>query len=515
MDLTQLSLQIRENKDKSLRLILVPGIPTSAWEDLIESLEQNTCLMDIKVQLCGPFIRDTLADDLHFNLWESLMEALLRLPRLRSFALIGSSSANNSYQQECDVLPLSSLSQVQVRSRTFTSFRLSRLLLASEDMKDFSKWIRRQTRLQDVRVLACGLYDLSKMNTATTLAFTPLLQATAMLPLLSHLEIGETFTPLAVLDADQVPLPLFQFHPSLSKLSISDFIFTDKAMAQVLDTLSAHGSDLEELALSGNMTAKVAPKLTRLLASSGSSLTAMSLRLDHLEDEEVNQELVCALSKAQKLKVFSLSSFFGSDLSQSVLEAICEMLKTQNDSLEYLYVPSSDSSFWDQVRLYLGLNAAGRKNLGMLQEETKTSKKNRDQWIEALFRVRSDMSASFYLLSANPNLLSNSPSQDEDEKVVDTPTPTICPLPVVFHKDTSHHGVSTYVLDVHGNIQNISGKCSGEKRSSSFHSTHETMAEVVRMTKRCKLQGNMASAEPTDSPSLASFFLTGSRRKLM
>ena len=397
MNLTLLPDRLEQNMDKTLRLALVPGIPASLFRDISRGLKLNVSVQNVRLTICcGSFLSPTQYQQL-----QAFIEAILRLPNIQTLHIRGTRTRRGGIT----VLPISCLSSITVRSKKLSSLSLCGLLLRgdSKDFQGFSAWLLKlKSSLQDVRLLGIGL-----SGQHTTSVLTPILRVAADLPLLENLEISDTFTPMGVLEEDQVPLCLFQSSKTrkncLRRLSISDFLLSDQALASVFAVLQQN-TYLEEVALSGDLTWTQAPHFTTLLESN-KTLTAMALRLENLKDERVNQELVQALSKARHLRVLSLCSFCESELSPIIRLALTNMLRN-NFSLEYLYVPCpySDTVFWDQVRMYLGLNAAGRKDLVL--EQGNTQEDQRDQWVDMLTRASVDINSSFYLLQANPGLCS-------------------------------------------------------------------------------------------------------------
>lgn len=365
MDLSLLSPRLRQNQDTSLRVVLTHKISSSALTEWIAALQVNESVKHVEVLCSGGFLQKATAGQ-----WRSLLGTLLGLPNLQSFQLRGCSTASSCYNQG---IPMEAFSAL--RSRHLTVFSLSQLVLCggSRDLQRFTNQWKAQKALRSFQLISIGLDGSEHEDVTTSTLLGPLFNVLADLPKLENLEVSGTFTPLGVLE--QAPQRLFQ-SKSLKRLSISDVIFPAAALSSTWQDLSKNFT-LKELAISGDLTREVAPKLTRLLEHN-KTLEAISLRVDNFNDEVCNQELVKAIGGSH-LQAVSLCNFFGGSLSVSTRNAFAKMLK-MNCSLEYLYVPCpyTDRSFWHQVRLYLGLNVAGRKRamktkqrVGQEEEEKK------------------------------------------------------------------------------------------------------------------------------------------------
>lgn len=484
MNLTHLPGRLQQNLDKTLRLALVPGIPTSLMENVIQGLNSNVSIQDVCLTICcGAFATSAQQIQLH-----AFMDAVLRLPHLQCLVVRGTRTTRGGIAS----LPITCISNTTVRSKKFTSMSLRGLLITggSRDFENLAVWLfTLRNCLQELKLLGVGLSDRQ-----TTSALTPLLQAAANLPLLKNLEISDTFTTLGALQDDKLPLHLFRSSKTggLERLSISDFLLTDQALASVFSMLRVN-TQLREVALSGDLPFDLAPQFTRLLETN-KTLTAIALRLDSLEDDRVNRELVKALGKSSSLEVVSLCSFCGSSLSAAFRQALATMLET-NTFLEYLHVPApySDHGFWDHVRLYLGLNAAGRKDLVL--EQGSAQDEQRDQYVELLKQASVDINSSFYLLQTNPGLCSppSASSATKSTRTVNRSSAATEPLRKLPSTDAP----------MPLTVWNKSSK-NGVKRQLS---ERQSMSEVLRMTKsHCH-----RSLYPADVPSartgLANLFL--------
>ena len=489
MNLTLLPARLEQNMDKTLRLALVPGIPASLIRDITRGLKLNVSVRNVRLTICcGSFLSPTQYQQL-----QDFMETVLCLPNIQTLQIRGTRTRRGGIT----VLPISCLSSTTVRPNKLNSISLCGLLLRGgpKEFQGFSAWLLQlKTSLQDVQLLGIGL-----SGQQTTSVLTPILQVAADLPLLTNLEISDTFTPMGVLEEDQVPLCLFQSSKTrrhcLRRLSISDFLLSDQALTSVFAVLQQN-THLEEVALSGDLTWTQAPQLTRLLESN-KTLTAMALRLENLKDERVNQELVRALGKARHLQVLSLCSFCESEVGPSIRLALTEMLKN-NTSLEYLYVPCpyTDTDFWDQARLYLGLNAAGRKELVM--EQGSAQEDQRDQWVNMLMRASVDINSSFYLLHANPGLCSpvSTPSPSASDSSVLEQDQDIAKIIEAFALSKSKSPFSMpKVNDMLMPVWTSSSHVGGVKREQS---DHQSMTEVLRMAKQ---QRQKEFFLPSDVPS--------------
>jgi hypothetical protein len=424
-DFSILSSRIRENQAKTLRLVLTPELSAEAVHEWTRALEVNQSLTSVQVVCRGLFSLQTKGQ---FS--KSLFKTLLGLPRLQHFQLRGDVD-----REEC-ILPVSLFADLPIASNELKSVTLSRLVLRGQGPRDFqnlSEWIiKAQSSLQAFRMISVGLQDdtTEGEREVTTAALTPLLAALASFPRLLNLEISGTCTPLGVLEDS--PSALFQ-SKSLRRLSISDFIFSSDALSSVFSDLKNDNQCLEELAISGDLTATVAPQLRRLLETN-QTLTALALRLDNLSDEQCNRELIHAIGRSH-LKVVSLCSFYGGPLSSASRMAFCQMLRN-NVKLEYLYVPCpySDTAFWDRVKLYLGLNCLGRKHLlkGTKQQCPEEQEEKKDDCATSApslaedrrSLVRSEIDRAFQIIPADlgPRIMKRAPSAPDAVSSFFTPT---------------------------------------------------------------------------------------------
>ncbi|CAB9520477.1 expressed unknown protein [Seminavis robusta] len=494
-NLSTLSPRLRENQAKSIRVVLTPQLSKEVIEEWIGALEVNESLTNVQVVGCGNF-----ASHKH---WKSLLLALLSLPRLQHFQLRGPSHLQGAEEDVC-IVPVSLFADLPLRSQELQSLSLAHLVLEAQGPRDFqamSHWLlKAQKALQSFQLIGVGLEqqqlqedDIMEDESAaaqeddslTTSALEPLLTTLESFPRLGNLEISGTVTPLGVVE--QLPTGLFQ-SKSLQRLSISDFILSPTALSSLFTSTTS----IPELAISGDLTQQVAPRLSRFFQNNHQTLDAIALRLDSLQDEIVNQEVIRAIGSSS-LKVVSLCSFYGGALSMTSRKAVADMLR-KNCNLEYLYVPcpNTDTVFWEQVQLYLGLNAAGRKQIlshddGPLKTGEKQATTCRAE--QRLELVRSEIHNVFEFLktTTGPGNISSEAKSVPSKK-----------LPAVT-RVTLQSTLKTSSLK----FMAASSCTSGKKR-------HEHLVHKARTAKKRKHQSYVAHSAVVPTKGLSSMFITRS-----
>jgi hypothetical protein len=384
--------RVRRNDDRlsTLQLILSGAVDLTALKGV---LRVNTKVSEVIIYVDESFLVELPVEETH-----DLFRTIGGMPNLQKLGFHSQSGSSG-------VLSIKALIAITSPATRMVHFGISDVALWGSQA-DFQLWatqLQTQLFLQSFCVCECELLDPSK-----ECPLDPLLTVLSILPSLEALFL-QAATPNALGQVSPEAVAAIGMAPQLQDLRLGNFELKHPHMVQMGKVLSSNVV-LTELKIDScvELHRETAVAMAKMLRNNR-RLKSFELGLTSMIPDDCAVVLAESLKYNTTMESFTLSKGTGARFrpitSQVCQTAFVDMLH-QNYVLETL-VLFQRFPVKKEFKLYLTLNKYGRGKLLMSHAS------EREDWIQAIYKVNDDLDSIFYYLGINPSLCSHCFDQQE------------------------------------------------------------------------------------------------------